>query len=455
MSSKRPNNTLPEGTADSQLKKLKTSTKNNQHKRKEPPSTWAAAVRAGSKNEQCTFQSLGDDEICHILSFLLCLPKPVKAPKMPSPAFVYHQKSIFGDDGVELTTLGVPVRGMADKLAAFRQLPDEERRKFYNMAGADWAVFNAQRARFKHYLKQRFFFPGELAESTRTLKLVCKRMHRVVSKFTNHSAPEEIISPEHLASIKARVGRLNLLSVCKSFIKLCDDLYCDRKFLSSDLYHQHCDDGDHCPLEFIARHYASSDIDSLAKLISVEYRKFLVVKAVELEAQRKKKRGAGEESSATSSLSSLSTWTKTSMPGQLVHTFWQAHMLSPRKYYADCYFVVGEIIDCEDSSYSDVDPKIVFEYYQKRKRLFAFDHQLTTKEHFHTGRQPALYMIENVIETASMLREEEAMEEHDDTDDDSSGDDHGEDEHTDNEAEAQAEGQEDGQEAGEVVHNEG
>ena len=446
MSSKRPSNTLPEGTADSQLKKLKTGTNDNKkHKRKEPPSTSAAAVRAGSKNEQCTVQSLGDDEICHILSFLLCLPKPVKAPKMPSPAFVYHQKSIFGDDGVELSTLGVPVRGMADKLAAFRQLPDEERRKFYNMAGADWAVFNAQRARFKHYLKQRFFFPGELAESTRTLKLVCKRMHRVVSKFTNHSAPEEIISPELLASIKARVGRLSLVSVCKSFIKLCDDLYCDRKFLPSDLYHQHGDDGDHCPLEFIARHYASSDFDSLAKLISVEYRKFLIVKAVELEAQRKKKRGAGEVSevsevsSSSSSLSSLSTWTKTSMPGQLVHTFWQAHMLSPRKYYEDSMSVVGEILDCEDSSYSDVDPKIVFEYYQKRKKLFAFEHQLS-KNYYHTGRQPALYMIENVIETASMLREEEAMEDHDSTDDDSSGDDNREDEHTGNDNEGDGNG---------------
>lgn len=219
---------------------------------------------------------------------------------------------------------------------------------------------------------------------------------------------------------------------------------------SSDLYHQHGDDGmDHCPLEYLTRHYASSDFESLAKLISVEYRKFLVAKAVELEAQRKKKRGAGEESSASSSFSSLSTWTKTSMPGQLVHTFWQAHMLSPRKYYEDCISVVEEIIDCEDSSYSDVDPKIVFEYYQKRKKLFAFEHQLT-KEHFHTGRQPALYMIENVIETASMLREEEAMEEHDDTDDDSSGDDNGEDEHTDNEADAN--GHEDAQEA---EHNDG
>lgn len=441
---------LTGGNGDNQPKKLKvkTGTNNNQHKRKEPPSA-SAAVRAGS--EQCTFQTLGDDEICHILSFLLCLPKPVKAPKIPPAPFAYYQKSIHGD-GAKVDTLGMPAERPAAALAAFRKLPDEEQRKFYRMAGVDWTIFTAQKARFKHYLKQRFFFPRELAESTRTLKLVCKQMHRVVSKFTNHSAPEEIIAPERLASIKARVGQLNLAPVCKSFIKLCDDFYCDRKFLPSDLYHQHGDDGDHCPMEFIARHYANSDYDFLAKLISVEYRKFLTLKAVELAAQKKKK-VAGNETSASSSSSLSFAWNKPSMPGQLVHTFWQAHMLSPRKYYEDSLSVTGEIIDCEASSYSDVDPKQVFYYYQKRRKLFAFEHQLT-KEHFHTDRQPALYMIENVIETASMLREEEVMEEHDDTDDDESDDD-GEDEHADNVNDAEADGHEDGQEAEGVVHNGG
>ena len=439
MSAKRPNNPLPEGTADSQPKKLKTGTNNNQHKRKEPPSSAAAA--AGNEHGQCTFQLLGDDAICHILSFLLCLPKPVKVPQMPSLASVYYQKNIHGDDVNH--RLGLPVGNLSEGIAAFRKLPDEEQRKYYSMARADLAAFRAQKARFKNYLKERFFFPGELARSTRTLKLVCKRMHRVVSKFTNHNAPEEIIAPERLAAIKARVGRLDLVSVCKSFTKLCDDLYCDRKFLPSDLYHQHGDDADHCPLEFIARYYSSSDYDMLAKLISVEYRKFLCIKAVEL-AARKKKKGADVEISA-------STWTKTSMPGQLVHTFWQAHMLSPRKYYEDCISVAGAVIDCEAPSYSDVDFMTVFEYYQKRRILFTFEHQLT-KEHYHSGRQPALYRIENVIETASMLREEEARNQHD-TDDDSSDDDDGEDEHTDNEDEADGNGQEDGHEAEDVAHN--
>lgn len=418
MPSKRPNDVLPLGHGYSQPKKMKTGTNdnNNQHTRKrKDPNSASAAVRAGT--EQCTFQTLGDDEICHILSFLLCLPRPVKAPKTPPPAFAYYHKRIRVD------TLGMPAERPAAALAAFRQLPDEEQRKFYSMAGVDRTMFNAQRARFKHYLKQRFFFPRELAKTTRTLKLVCIQMHRVVSKFTNHSAPEEVIAPERLASIKTRVGRLNLVPVSKSFIRLCDDVYCDRKFLPSDLYHQHGDDGDHSPLEYIARHYANSDYDSLATLISVEYRKFLICKAVELEV--KKEKAAGNETllSSSSSSSSLScAWNKTSMPGQLVHTFWQAHMLSPRKYLEDCISVADEIIDCEASSYSDVNPKLVFEYYRKRRELFAFEHQLT-KEHFHTGRQPALYMIENVVETASMLREEEAMEEHDDTYDDESDDD--------------------------------
>ena len=128
-------------------------------------------------------------------------------------------------------------------------------------------------------------------------------MHRVVRKFTNHSAPEEIIASERLGSIKERVGRLDLDLVCKSFIKLCDDLYCDRKFLPSDFYHQHGDDGDHCPLEYILRHYASSDYDLLAKLVSVEYRKFLIVKVVELEAQK----ANGQEIHVSASASSSSS----------------------------------------------------------------------------------------------------------------------------------------------------
>ena len=103
MSAKRPNNLLPEGAADSQPKKLKTGTNNNQHKRKEPP----LAAATGSDHGQCTFQLLGDDAICHILSFLLCLPKPMKVPQMPSLASVYYQKNIHGDDVNH--RLGLPV----------------------------------------------------------------------------------------------------------------------------------------------------------------------------------------------------------------------------------------------------------------------------------------------------------------------------------------------------------
>ena len=413
MSSKRSGLSSDIADPDVQRKKLKSST-NSRH-----------------RSSECTLQTLGDDEICHILSFILCLPKPAKAPKKPQAAFMYHYKHSHGAGGkdLQLCSLGLPPEGPAAPLAEFRKLPDDEQRKYYRMASIDWTIFNANMARYKNYLKQRFFLPGELAESTRTLKLVCKQMHRVVGKCTNHSAPQDIITPEHLANIKARVGRLDLSSPCQNFVKLCDDMYCDRKFLPSDLYHQHGDDADHCPMLKIATHYSNSDYDVLAKLISEEYRKILAIKAVELVAKKDK-----AERNDTSASSPSSSWTKTSMPGQLVHTFWQAHMLSPRKYYEDCISITGEIIDCDRSSYSEVDPEIVRQFYAKRKKLFAFEHKLK-KEYFHTGRQPALYMIENVIETASMLREEEAMEGHDySSDDEENGQD-------DNDDEEEAEGE--------------
>lgn len=420
MSSKRPHDVVPPEAAAGQHKKLRAGAPSFISVKRKGLKAPASDCAAGS---ECTFQSLGDDEICHILSFILCLPRPVKPPKMPDPACLYYVKSTPGKDW----GFGPSGRCAAAAWKEFRKLQEEERRKYYRMAGDDMTIFNADMARYKNYLKQRVaVHPKKLSDACRTIKLVCKQLHRVVSKFTNHGARRDIIAPEDLAAIKARVGRLDLSSVCPSFLKLCDDMYLDRKFLPSDLYHQHGDDDDHCPLEYICRYYANSDYDAFAKLISVEFRKFLVVKAVELQAQKKK---AGNENSASSS--SPTRRTKSSMPGQLVHTFWQAYMMSPRKYAEDCMSIAGEIIDCNCSSYSEVDPTCVSRYYVRRNKFFEFECKLS-KEYFHTGRQPALYTIENVIEVASTLREEEAIAaaaENENTDD-TSGEDEG---HTDNE----------------------
>eukprot|EP00563_Minutocellus_polymorphus_P020965 CAMPEP_0197733556 /NCGR_PEP_ID=MMETSP1434-20131217/43951_1 /TAXON_ID=265543 /ORGANISM="Minutocellus polymorphus, Strain CCMP3303" /LENGTH=430 /DNA_ID=CAMNT_0043320929 /DNA_START=77 /DNA_END=1369 /DNA_ORIENTATION=- len=420
MSTKRPQNALHFGVPAGQLKRLKAGAK-------EPTKVEASAHRS------CTFQSLGDDELCHILSFLLCLPKPLKPPKMPSAAYMYHYRA--SSSGKEWKTEKPGVRPNA--LTEFRQLSDEVRKKYYRMAGLDWAIFNGKNATYKIYLKRRFEHPRHLADACRTISLVSSHVHGVVGKFINCSAPQDIMVPEDLAKIKARVGRLDLSSVHRSFLNLCDDLFCDRKFLPSDLYHHHgCgdDDENHCPLEYVLRHYVDSDYEKLADAISAEYRKFLVIKAVELQAQKVIE---GNETLVSSS-SSTSTWVMSSMPGQLVHIFWQSHMLSPRKYFEDCMTVTGAIIDCNCSSYSAVDPKSVCQYISKRKILFNFEHRLT-KEYFHTGRrQPALYSIQNVIEVASMLREEEAVaaaEEDDDTDTDNDEDGGENGGHADNESE--------------------
>lgn len=420
MSSKRPQGILHGSSSAAPPKRLKAGTK-------EPEK-----VESLPAQSSCPFQSLGDDELCHILSYILCLPKPVLPPIEPSGAHMHYYRSLPEDERDKI--------GKAAALAEFLTLSREKAIRYYIKAVPDWKIFHAKNRAYRQYLKHRLDYPKSLADDCQTLKLVSKGMRRIVCKFTNGScsAAPDIIMPEDLAEIKARVGRLDLSSVRRTFLSLCDDMYCDRKFLPSDAYHHHVDDdANHpCPLKYIIRHYVGSDRDKFAKAISIEYRKFLVVKAVELQAQKMidgKKAAASSLSDSTSS-----DWLSSSMSGQLIHAFWQAHMCMPLKYFEDCVVVTGgEVIDCDCSSYSQVDPATVCQYIEKRKSLFSFEDQIT-KEHFHTGRQPSLYIIQNVIEVASMLREEEAMAAAAEDDDSSDGDDEGnadnesEDEHAEN-----------------------
>jgi len=412
MSSKRSQGILHGSSSAAPPKRLKAGTK-------EPEKLESLPAQSS-----CPFQSLGDDELCHILSYILCLPKPVLPPIEPSGAHMHYYRSLPEDERNKI--------GKAAALAEFLMLSRKKAIRYYIKAVPDWKIFHAENRAYRQYLKHRLDYPKNLADDCQTLKLVSKGMRRIVCKFTNaENAPTDIIMPEDLAEIKARVGRLDLSSVRRTFLNLCDDMYCGRKFLPSDAYHHHAfDDVNHCPLEYILRHYADGDRDKFAKAISIEYRKFLVVKAVELQAQKMME---GKKAAASSlSHSTSSAWLSSSMSGQLIHAFWQAHMCMPLKYFEDCMVVTGgEIIDCGCSSYSQVDPATVCQYIEKRKSLFSFEHQLR-KEHFHTGRQPALYIIQNAIEVASMLREEEEMEAAAVDDDSSDGDDEG---NADNESE--------------------
>ena len=341
----------------------------------------------------CSFQKLGEDAHCHILSYLLCLPPPPRKPEKNKSAIFHFRAERHGsNDNAKRKQRPSQI------FEEFFKLSEEEGGRYISIAAHDKERYSREMAEYETRLSRMFSYPRQLADLCRMLLTVSKHWRRVVGKLMNLKAPKDVLHPTELANIKARVGWLNLSTARRNFLLLCDERWAYKRFLPSDLYHDHHqpDVEPKCPLEYIVRHYADGSFDRFARLAENEYRKFLVIRCVEVVAYTRENE---------------MYWATPSMPGQIIHVFWQAHMSSPRRYHHDCMSVLGDVIDCGHPSYQSVPPKSVAQYLSKRRTLFSFEHQLSS-EYFSTGRRPAIYYIEDLVEVASMLRDEEAIKAH-------------------------------------------
>jgi hypothetical protein len=109
-----------------------------------------------------------------------------------------------------------------------------------------------------------------------------------------------------------------------------------------------------------------------AERVSREYKKFLVVKAVENIVASKK--------------AIPTAWKEKCQPTVLVDMFWHViAMLSPRKYSRDCMKVIGDINDHE-AGYQSPNRHAGSDYVSKRDLLFRFEREHFPEVDFFQGR---------------------------------------------------------------------
>ena len=156
---------------------------------------------------------------------------------------------------------------------------------------------------------------------------VSRLWNKAIWEIMSPGIPGIITTPE-LAQLKQRIGRLDLTSLNAIFVKNLNELWGNdtiqsgRKNLNS--------------LQILLQYMRQTD-EVFAENVSREYKKFLLVKSIEVLAARDSQ--AGDQSP--------SSWKEKCQPTKVVDLYWHSHMLCPRKYQNDCMNLVNDIIDHE------------------------------------------------------------------------------------------------------------
>ena len=216
---------------------------------------------------------------------------------------------------------------------------------------------------------ERYLASKQLPGTCRDLSLVSSAWRNVTGDVMNLQAPREIISPRGLAELKAAAFRIDLSSVCVNFIRDMQERWGGDQLSSFEAAWPGVEVDETDPLDIIVERFGGT-YSAFAKIVAMEYTKFLLVKCVEHLAKTK---------AATTTV--LNTWNEKCVPNKLVDMFWHAHMLAPKKYATDCTMLIGDIID-HDAGYVSADAHNGSDYASKKACLFQFEQQFAAKDYF-------------------------------------------------------------------------
>lgn len=197
-------------------------------------------------------------------------------------------------------------------------------------------------------IKQRPY--KQFRDNHHNLLFVSKRWKSIVDEHVNEHAPSEILTPQELAELKSKVFSLDTTAIHESFLKLIKVQW--PQHLKEDEFDVYETD----PLQAVLNHFKP---EVFIKMVEDEYKRFLVIKCVEILASRKKNVDAA-----------ASMWLSPVQPCKLVERFWHAHCLHVNKYSTDCIALVGDIIDFtgpyddtnEESSSTSTKHKLLFRF---------------------------------------------------------------------------------------------
>jgi hypothetical protein len=150
------------------------------------------------------------------------------------------------------------------------------------------------------------------------------------------------VSKTHLAGLKfVMTNAIDLKIIEGDFTDEMMDKYgpkvyrCKGGSIHSDSEEVDDDDGEAwelCGLMTILTNFERNG-RSFSDVVAEEYKRFLLVKCVEHLTEAKS--------------NTANIWAEKCLPSKIVDLFWHCHMLRPKKYFADCMELCGELIDHE------------------------------------------------------------------------------------------------------------
>mmetsp|Transcript_55634 Transcript_55634/g.166706 ORF Transcript_55634/g.166706 Transcript_55634/m.166706 type:complete len:373 (-) Transcript_55634:907-2025(-) len=292
------------------------------------------------------FQRIGEDAHRQILGYVLCLPAEVDKPKRCMSAFFHYYNSVANRAAVKANNPEAPFGLIARILSAqYKSLTKEEVKRWHKIAKSDRERYQKEMQRYVAYKYEKEKRLQQFLSSCRDFPLVSHSWRDVTGDLINLHAPVEFITPSSLALLKRRASSLDLLPVRAAFVEDIKGLWRDERWPPSRFNQTAAATTSELrPLDAVVSHYAGGNYDALAGIVADEYRKFLVVKSVEVIAMKREVDDAEAEEKPASDV--RAAWLESARePSKLVALFWRAHVRQSARYAADCRELAGQIID--------------------------------------------------------------------------------------------------------------
>ena len=294
------------------------------------------------------FALIGQDSLIHVIGYLLAVAeKPVSFPTH----FGFYLRDVEKQEAAN--DVGNPPsspRSGTCHVMRYHRMSDQEKEPY------------------KMRLRQYKDYLDGLPRTKSNVSLVC-RLWRVVANDVICRAgapPSAILGMPEFCALKRRISHLSLDEVYQQFIT---DVKAEWGWVDWTYWCDcECEDSVATlmgsPLSVFIDKYCEGSYDILAAICAKEYKRFLLVKCIEVLAEVAVGTGGAE-----------SIWHEVCCPTELVQMFWRAHSSNPTKYHEDCNELIGRIIDdgpascelCEEGSRGN--------YYSKKELLFAFEQQ--------------------------------------------------------------------------------
>jgi len=312
----------------------------------------AVCARACRRSTDHTdyFALIGKDCLIHVIGYLLAVAeKPVSFPTH----FGFYLRDVEKQEAAN--DVGNPQGSPTSSSGTCHVM------RYHRMSEQEKEPYKIRLRQYKAYLDGLPLTKSNVSQVSRLWRVVA---NDVICRAG--APPSAILGIPEFCALKHRISHLSLDEVCRQFIT---DVKAEWGWVDWTYW---CDcECEDCvatlagsPLSVFVDKYCEGSYDILAAICAKEYKRFLLVKCIEVLADADVgTRGTG------------SMWHEVCCPTELVQMFWRAHSSNPTKYHEDCNELIGRIIDDSPASCELCEEGSRDNYFSKKESLFAFEQQ--------------------------------------------------------------------------------